>query len=144
MKELVLTPLVSLGVILIVGVTAFFPYGLIYDITLGIMTDIGHKILEHGLVFTSADTNNLRFGLTLLFAVFTAFLIGCTLLLRKASKLLELNLFVKILTGITYYVGGVTFLMILGIWLDFTLKVARLGVLARVGFFFYDGFYYIM
>jgi hypothetical protein len=54
---------------------------------------------------------------------------------------LDLKLFERVLSGVIYYVGIVTVLMLAGMWLDFRVGLPvgpdHPGDFCRVGFFFY-------
>lgn len=156
-----LTILVSTGVIIILGLTAMYPFPFIYDFTLVQMENVAEPLmmdrsqeriycgnslfgyslpsyLEEKIPF---DTNLFRAKIMLLFTPITLIQLALMFLLRKATKSLNLSFFKRVLTGAMFYSAILTILMFVGMWLHFVIDTGGGSYAVSVGFVFYSNAY---
>lgn len=146
MKDLLLTILTAIGVILILVIATYYPYYSIYDFVLqecfvfvmgGIPTS--GSSLDFLLAGMPANTVPFRLKITLGALVISAIIILVMFFLRKASIFLNVSIFERILKWGMFYVGVMTILMLSGMWLDFKVMVSdgNTPSYIRISYFFY-------
>lgn len=119
MKKLALTLIVSIGVITCLVVSGSFPIYFIPWFTIDLMGDMGHEIMYGNRTFTGTEINLIRAKLTLLYGGIALVILASLFLLHRASRSLDLVLYKKALSGAMYYVGILTAIIIIGMWIDF-------------------------
>lgn len=96
----------------VLGCAAYFPYVTIYDVVLTKMVEASEDALP-------LDPNIFRLQVTIASLLIAGVLSVSMVLLRKACRSLELQLFKRILSWGIFYIPIVTILMLTGLWLDF-------------------------
>ncbi|MBN2381131.1 hypothetical protein JXM67_15135 [candidate division WOR-3 bacterium] len=128
--------LTLLGTLGILGLTTYIPFPGIYAFVL----DQTHYRLSLWNLSLRISPDLFRLKITLAVIIVIGAMILIQFLLRKASKILELQILCQLLTWGIYYTGVVTALMLVGMWLDFQPCVVvpdKYYVFSRVGFIFY-------
>lgn len=112
MKKTLQIILASLATFVVLGCGVYFPYITIYDFTLERMARAYFSDIP-------LDPNMYRLQVTIASLLIAGVLTCVMVLLRKACRSLDLQLFKRILSWAIFYIPIVTILMLSGMWLDF-------------------------